>query len=171
VWRGERPFGAAFLWTLPVDRRRIALARVFAGLVWLTIALAVFVSWLIALALFAHVPLRGVIARVPFVATIAAYLFGSALVLGLRHPLRWLFGSAAVFLLVGGVSEVFGSGPSAFDRFLSSIGFVSTVNSGANAWLALPDPVRCAIATFLALGGGLAALWLALSRHKENRAC
>src|SRR5688572_7684972 len=35
VWRGEDRFGAGFLWTLPVDRRRHALARVFAGWVWL----------------------------------------------------------------------------------------------------------------------------------------
>src|SRR5262245_50107015 len=35
VWRGEEPFGASFLWTLPVDRMRQALAKVFAGWVWL----------------------------------------------------------------------------------------------------------------------------------------
>lgn len=30
VWRGEERFGASFLWTLPVDRWRHALAKVFA---------------------------------------------------------------------------------------------------------------------------------------------
>ena len=47
VWRREKRFGPAFLWTLPVDRRRLALAKVFAGWVWLIDALAVFVVWLL----------------------------------------------------------------------------------------------------------------------------
>jgi hypothetical protein len=51
VWRGEDRFGASFLWTLPVDRRRHALAKVCAGWVWLMAAVALFVLWLLALAL------------------------------------------------------------------------------------------------------------------------
>ena len=51
VWRGEERFGAAFLWTLPVERRRHALARVFAGWAWLMGAVALFVLWLLAAAL------------------------------------------------------------------------------------------------------------------------
>jgi hypothetical protein len=52
VWMGEERFGAAFLWTLPVDRRRHALAKVFAGWVWLMGAVALLVIWLLGLALF-----------------------------------------------------------------------------------------------------------------------
>ena len=51
VWRGEERFGASFLWTLPVDRRRHALARVFAGWVWLMGGVALFVLWSLALTL------------------------------------------------------------------------------------------------------------------------
>lgn len=51
VWRHEERFGSAFLWTMPVDRRRHALAKVFAGWVWLMAAVAVFVLWLLALSL------------------------------------------------------------------------------------------------------------------------
>ena len=51
VWKGEERFGPGFLWTLPVDRRRHALAKVFAGWVWLMGAVALFVLWLLALAL------------------------------------------------------------------------------------------------------------------------
>jgi hypothetical protein len=51
VWRGEDRFGAGFFWTLPVDRRRHALARVFAGWAWLMAAVALFVLWLLALTL------------------------------------------------------------------------------------------------------------------------
>lgn len=52
VWRRERPFEAGLFWTLPVDRRRHALARVAAGWVWLMVGVALFVLWLLALALF-----------------------------------------------------------------------------------------------------------------------
>jgi hypothetical protein len=51
VWKGEERFGRGFLWTLPVDRRWHVLARVAAGWVWLVCAVALFVLWLLALAL------------------------------------------------------------------------------------------------------------------------
>lgn len=51
VWRGEERFGGSFLWTLPVDRLRHALAKVFAGWVWLMGGVALFVLWSLALTL------------------------------------------------------------------------------------------------------------------------
>lgn len=51
IWMGEERFGAAFLWTLPVDRRRHALARVAAGWVWLMGLIALMVLWLLGLTL------------------------------------------------------------------------------------------------------------------------
>jgi hypothetical protein len=51
VWRGEERFGASFLWTLPVDRWRHALVKVFAGWVWLMGGVALFVLWSLALTL------------------------------------------------------------------------------------------------------------------------
>jgi hypothetical protein len=51
VWRGEERFGASFLWTLPVDRWRHALTKVFAGWVWLIGGVALFVLWSLALTL------------------------------------------------------------------------------------------------------------------------
>jgi hypothetical protein len=51
VWMGEPRFGTGFLWTLPVDRCWHALARVFAGWVWLMGAVALVFLWLLALAL------------------------------------------------------------------------------------------------------------------------
>ncbi|MEA2490464.1 MAG: hypothetical protein QOH21_2256 [Acidobacteriota bacterium] len=157
VWRSDKPFGPAFLWTLPVDRRRLALAKVFAGWVWLMVALAGFVAWLFALVLLAHASPVQHLMRVPFTATIATYLFGSALVVGLRHPQRWLLGAGGLFLLLGGLSEVFGSG------------FIPAVNDAAAVWGSLPGGAQWAIATFLGLGAGLTALWAAVARHKENR--
>lgn len=51
VWMGEERFGTGFLWTLPVDRRWHVLIKVLAGWVWLMGAVAVFLLWLLALAL------------------------------------------------------------------------------------------------------------------------
>jgi hypothetical protein len=51
VWQSERRFGPGFFWTLPVDRVRHALAKVFAGWLLLMIAVAAFMIWLLILAL------------------------------------------------------------------------------------------------------------------------
>ena len=51
VWKGERPFGAGFFWTLPMDRRHHALAKVGAGWVCLMAAVALFLVWLLGLSL------------------------------------------------------------------------------------------------------------------------
>jgi hypothetical protein len=196
VWRGERRFGPAFLWTLPVDRRRLALAKVFAGWVWLMAALAVFLSWLAALALLSGataIPPTAVPQSlrwlVPFTGATAMYLLGSALVLGLRHPLRWLLGTVGVFFLLAALSEALGRtgsgelrivawsgvlrwavyGPYGLRTLLSSSGFFSAAEDAAATWRKLPHLAQWATATFLWLGAGLAALWAAASRHGERR--
>ena len=51
VWAGVKRFGADFLWTLPVDRRRHVLSRVLAGWMWLMAVVALFVLWLLLLTL------------------------------------------------------------------------------------------------------------------------
>jgi len=51
VWARDDPFGAGFLWTLPVDRRRHALAKALAGWMWLMGGVALFALWLLALTL------------------------------------------------------------------------------------------------------------------------
>ena len=50
VWKGEDVFGDAHLWTLPVGRRRHALAKVFAGWTWQMAATAAYLLWLLGLA-------------------------------------------------------------------------------------------------------------------------
>lgn len=171
VWRGESRFGPAFLWTLPVDRRRLALAKVFAGWVWLMAALAVFVSWLLALALLSPAtPAAQVLVRIPFTATLATYLLGSALVLGLRHPLRWLFGAAGVLFLMGTLSDVLSQPDDGEWQYVPGANaFFSAAERAAALWQTLPDPVRWSITTFLWFGAGAAALWVAASRHRERR--
>lgn len=168
IWRHDKPFGPSFLRTFPVDRRRLALAKVFAGFVWLAAALALFTAWLLALGLLARTGPAGSIMRIPYIATIAAYLFGSALLLGLRHPLKWLFGAAGLLLLAGGISDVlehvYGT-----NTLLGSSRLCLAAERVHSAWRSLPALGQWAIGTFLSLGAGLAALFAAASRHRERR--
>jgi len=167
VWRREKRFGPAFLWTLPVDRRRLALAKVFAGWVWLMTALAVIVGWLLVLTLLSDATaVRSVLWSwlVRFPGATAMYLLGSALVLGLRHPLRWLLGTAGVLYLQGTFNEALGP-----YTLLNSSGFFSAAEDATAVWRNLPDLARWATTTFLWFGAGLAALWAAVSRHGERR--
>src|SRR3954452_16484386 len=149
IWRTQRRFGPAFLWTLPVNRRRLALTKVFAGWVWLTTVLALFVVWHKALAILSGVAGARTTPLLSVTGATAMYLLGSALVLGLRHPLRWLLGTAAVFFLLVFLNEALGRtatgesrlfawpeavrwaiyGPYGIDTLLSSRAFYSTVHT------------------------------------------
>ncbi|HEX8905417.1 MAG TPA: hypothetical protein VF771_11270, partial [Longimicrobiaceae bacterium] len=123
VWARDERFGPGFLWTLPVDRRRHALTKVLAGWVWLMGGVALFALWVLALTLASggrvlpatlHVltsqlapagPIDPAALRtvrwapgplmwaVPFTGATATYLLGSAMMLGSRHPLRWVIGT------------------------------------------------------------------------------
>ena len=168
VWRNEKPFGTSFLWTFPVDRRRLALAKVLAGLVWLTAALTFFAGWLLMLGLIARVPPAATIMRIPYIATIALYLFGSALVLGLRYPLRWLFGVAGLFFVVGGISQMFEE-IYGVNTLLGSSSLYRATAGFHETWRSLSGLAQFAISTVLLLGAGLAALFAAASRHRERR--
>lgn len=129
VWARDDRFGPAFLWTLPVDRRTHALAKVAAGWVWLMATVALFVLWLVvvtaavggrllpetlqlttyeaaATGTIDLAALRTVrwnpgplIWLVPFTAATACYLLASAFALGSRFPLRWLVGALLAFVL------------------------------------------------------------------------
>lgn len=219
VWRGEDRFGPGFLWTFPVDRRRHALTKVFAGWVWLMGAVALFVLWLLALTLLtdgillqeetirvlsSSVTAPGTFADAgavqtvrltpqplfwltPFTAATGAYLFASALALGLRHPLRWIVGAVIglqLFVIAGDAADVewpsrllrsLYAGPYGIDTLLSartgSVEVWVTLSTGelVHAWRALPHLGPWAAATLLWTGVGLVILWAAASRHRENR--
>lgn len=168
VWRDNRRFKPAFIWTLPVDRRRLMLTRVLAGWVWFTAALIVFALWLLGLVLIAGASPSVHLMRIPYTATLLMYLFGSALVLGLRHPLRWLIGAAGLFALFGFVNQVLRRAPSALDKFFSGSWLVA-IDDAVRQVLWLTDGARWTFTTFVVAGAGLAALWAAVSRHKETR--
>ncbi len=51
VWTRDERLGQGYLWTLPVDRRRHAFTKAFAGWVWLMVGVALFALWLPVLTL------------------------------------------------------------------------------------------------------------------------
>jgi hypothetical protein len=170
VWRHDKRFGPSFLWTLPVDRRRLALAKVLAGFVWLMVAVAFLVTWLLALALLADVPPGRTVMRIPFVATIGAYLLGSAVVLGLRHAVRWTLGTIGFLFLKGLVGDVINRSDDGEGKYVPGAeAFFSMAGQFMTGWLSVPESAQWAMTTFLWFGAGLAALWAALSRHGERR--
>jgi hypothetical protein len=120
VWRGDPPFGRAYLWTLPVRRQQAAIAKIAAGALWLLLALLLAFTMLAATALatggsigLSEVRLvgpfnAGAEAAVPtpwstplwmwaapFGAALLAYVASSAIFLGIRHPVRTV-GAVAV---------------------------------------------------------------------------
>ena len=169
VWRDNKRFKPAFIWTLPVDRRRMMLATVLAGWVWFMAALIVFALWLLALVLIAGASPSLQLTRIPYAASFVMYLFGSALVVGLRHPLRWLLGTAGVVALFGFINKVFLGRATALDRLFHAVNLPAAMDDAARDLLSLPGGASFTFTTFVAVGAGLAALWTAVSRHKETR--
>jgi hypothetical protein len=182
VWKGEERFGASFLWTLPVDRRRHALAKVFAGWVWLMGGVALFVLWSLALTLLSGGILAEETLRVlrsllaPFTSATATYLLASALGLATRHPLRWIAGSVIGFSIVSGVGDAANAvwlanalerlveplfeGPYGLDALLTARTTKPNIEATVGQW---------ATATLVWTGTGLVTLWAAASRHREGR--
>lgn len=139
VWKGEDLFGSSHLWTLPVDRRRAVLDRVFGGWVWLMVMVALFIGWVWVLALLsgAHLgsgefvrmlsprPGTGVVdptalhsipwrpdpwlCLVPVTAATGTYLLSSAFAIGTRYPLRWLIGLGLGLFMMSGAGQISGS--------------------------------------------------------------
>ena len=129
VWKGERVFGGAYLWTLPVGRRRHALIKVFAGGVWLLVAIAAIQLWILGVSLASGGDLMEHRTRMlagpggaadlipvawtprpwewvaPFTTGAICYLIGSAFILGVKYPLRWGTAAVALFPMLGLLSE------------------------------------------------------------------
>jgi hypothetical protein len=127
---------------------------------------------------------------VPFTAATATYLLASALTLGARHPLRCTVGVAlGVFAFAFVIADVADLGPTGPDRVLGALLYgpygidalltARTESSQVEAalstgervvvWRALPNLVDWAMATLLWSGAGLLTLWMAASRHREDR--
>jgi hypothetical protein len=122
AWWRDRPFDSAFPWTLPVERSRLALAKVFAAWLWLMIALTIFIVLEKTLAAIAGLPRAHTMPAIALVGVTAAYLIGTAVLLGLRHPLRWLFGAGGLLFLGGALDDALRLAPSGHGTFLKPNG-------------------------------------------------
>lgn len=212
LWKGDKVFDRAFIWTLPVARQRAALAKVLAGAVWLMLAMLITFAALSLVALLSgggigesRVRLLQVGADVvqarwgtpawmwlmSFVGALILYFLGSALLLGLRHPLRWLAGTGVVIGTLiatiinlspeGAIAQGLEhariwliTGPIGIDWVLSGgEDSLSDWRPGRNdryiqVWRAMPAIGGWAFAAGTWLLVSLAALALALRRHWER---
>lgn len=225
VWRKDERFGPGFLWTLPVDRQRHAFTKVLAGWLWLVAGVGVFLSWLFVMASISgeHVlprtinvlaspvppavpvdpatvrtvhwnpgPLMGL---VPFGGATACYLLSSALLIGTRHPLRWVLGVVMLGVLTAVISQPLATGfgmnwlaiaPGqvmdllvgsryGLDALLTargeSLSMTATLTTGKSlrVWWGIPDLADWCVATLIWTGLGVTSLWAAVSRHGERR--
>jgi hypothetical protein len=231
VWRHDRLYDGGYLWTLPVDRRRHALAKILSGLVLLGAVIAAFFAWLFALSMISggsvgadetrflingdpstvlrpvpsegetrYLPTPGAPdALTPFrwrtpvwawftpvTAGLAAYLIGTAWMIGLRRPLltalACVLGLVATLfvseeLLETGFIETFLapllSGPYGLGAALGGVGesvpiHIRQPEGGfSQAWTEPPSSARWAAAAAVWILAGLVGLWAALRRHRE----
>ncbi|HYE43058.1 MAG TPA: hypothetical protein VEA15_06645 [Caulobacteraceae bacterium] len=212
VWKGERLFRGAHLWTLPVDRQQHALTKMLAGGVWMLAAAVGMILWLMLLAVATdgaifgphdRLLLTGPITDVVqpgqvktvawttpawqwaslFTGTAIAYLLSSAVVIGLRYPLRWVAG--CVFLLTflslawsedlfEDLLEMLVMGPVGIDYVLSGgaegldVAVRLADGQRATAWRAFPTAGPWALATGFWFIVSAALVWLAAWRHRER---
>lgn len=192
VWKADRPSGGGYMWTLPVNRARHALARSLAGLIWLLLATVALSAWLLVLALLTGGGVGGDETRflatgeseftavrwttaawewiTPFTAGPLAYLLGTAFVLGLPHPVRT---AAALSVgLIGALilsDEFFPELQGMFTAILSGPLGVDAALSGGTDTLAFDtkDADGRAVTAWRALPSaerwlGATALWTAL---------
>ncbi len=210
VWKGDRPFDRALLWTLPVPRQRAALAKLSAGAVWMMIALLITCAALALVALASgggigmtrSVMVEGVggaIVRqdwrapawmwlIPFVGALTLYVMGSAAVLGMRHPLRWISGvGVGIGVMIAIITSL--ASESAFESFIENwvirgdVGIDFALNAGeytlsywrrgaegrfVQIWRELPDIGGWAVAASFWMGLALTMLGLAFRGHWER---
>lgn len=132
---------------------------------------------------------------IPAAAATATYLLASAIMLGIRYPLRWLVGAAVAIPLATIATHAMSrmldaewladaparaalqlvEGRYGLEMLLTlrtwSLDTRVTLTSGERmrAWTAIPDLADWRIAALLWIAAGLLALWLAASRHRERR--
>ena len=220
VWKGDPVFGRALLWTLPVRRQRAAAAKVAAGALWLMLGVLLTFAGLALTTLatggkigceevrFLAPPSGGLIGAervqwttplwawlMPFGGALLSYTAGSAVLLGLRYPLRWLAGAASAVVLLGVFATNLGPDSaftSSIDRLLTSVvngtyGLDFALTGGEHSlvydvdrhgfqdgerrpslWRDMPSFGRWAFALLVWMGAMLLALALAIRRHWER---
>ena len=164
LWNREGLFERGDFQLMPVERRRHVLIRVCAGSVWVLGLAAAIVLLFNLLALAAGSPTIGASAwlwLVPLGSVATAYLMGSALVLALRHPLRWSAGLILAFVLLSAFNLSAPLDPMIQVILQGDLGLERVLTGGASstAWI---------VALLFWFGLGLIAVTLASLRHREG---
>ena len=163
LWNRERLFNRGDFLLMPVERRKHILIRVCAGAVWALALAAMVVLLFNLLALTAGSPTIGAAWRwlVPLGSVATAYLLGSALVLALRHPLRWTVGLVLTFALLSAFDLSAPLEPMTRALVHGNLGLQPALTGGASitAW---------AVALLFWFGLSLIAVALASLRHRED---
>lgn len=163
LWSKERLFDRGDFLLMPVERRKHILIRVCAGAVWaLGLAAAVVILFNL-LALAARSPTIGAAWRwlVPLGSVATAYLLGSALVLALRHPLRWSLGLVLAFALLSAFDLSAPLEPSIQVILHGDLGLERVLSGGASS-------MNWAVALLFWFGLSLTAVALVSLRHREG---
>jgi hypothetical protein len=208
VWKGEGPARRGYFWSLPVNRSRHALVKVAAGWGLTMAAVGVLLLWGALLAWMmggemslgdTRVPLRPHLEvpnptpadflvhpwpmepwlwTVPFAATTAAYLVGSAVALSTDHPWRWYAGFVlcGALLAMAGLHEElqrlvdgrYGWGVMVTGGEWKQAGLRTPAGATVFAGRFVPDPARWSATMALWMALGLAALGVAARRHQER---
>jgi hypothetical protein len=135
VWKHDEPSRRAYLWSLPVDRARHTLVRVWSGWAWLMALVAVYVVWAMAVAvvsggnivineawetlLLRELPPGSRIRDLtlaghpwvwltPFAGATTMYLVGSIVALLSNYPLRVFAGAWFGVMVVMGMADASG---------------------------------------------------------------
>jgi len=136
-----------------------------------------------------------IIWAIPFVAATATYLLGSAVMLGIRYPLRWVVGVVGLSAILSAIGDMasrslgipwlnhtadrvislFVEGRYGLELLLTLRSWsldhraILTTGEQIQVWSALPPLADWRIAALLWTGAGLLALLAAVSRHRERR--
>lgn len=163
LWNRERLFDRGDFLLMPVERRKHILIRVCAGAVWALGLAAAVVLLFNFLALTAGSPTIGAAWRwlVPLGSVATAYLLGSALVLALRHPLRWSVGLVLASALLSAFDLDAPLKPATQAVLHGDLGLERVLTGGASSTV-------WAVALLFWSGLGLIAVALASLRHREG---
>jgi len=109
VWRSEDPARRSYHWAMPVARTPHTLMKTASGWLWLMVAVAVYLLYIVALSLVVSAITgdprggRSVTAWqwvIPFTSATVAYLLGSAAVIASDHPWRWIMGVIVTYVVI-----------------------------------------------------------------------